>query len=138
MEHSLLKSVATLFLYHPRYKAILHNFHFPLLNQSKKFSRIFRLEQRAIKSKLHGGIYISLRYDKMCFLVSNSETCYGIVCSNEDGEKEDVYQFGVILLQIITGKVVAAGSSEMGSLKLQVCSCFIFSIKNFFSYLLIY
>lgn len=68
----------------------------------------------------------------MCFLVSNSETCYGIVCSNEDGEKEDVYQFGVILLQIITGKVVAAGSSEMGSLKLQVCSCFKFSIKNFF------
>ncbi|WZZ01944.1 hypothetical protein YC2023_074272 [Brassica napus] len=40
--------------------------------------------------------------------------------SNEDGEKEDVYQFGVILLQIITGKVVAAGSSEMGSLKLQL------------------
>ncbi|CAN8266721.1 unnamed protein product [Cochlearia groenlandica] len=40
--------------------------------------------------------------------------------SNEDGEKEDVYQFGVILLQIITGKVVAAGSSEMGSLKIQL------------------
>ncbi|CAH8387647.1 unnamed protein product [Eruca vesicaria subsp. sativa] len=40
--------------------------------------------------------------------------------SNEDGEKEDVYQFGVILLQIITGRVVAAGSSEMGSLKLQL------------------
>jgi hypothetical protein len=40
--------------------------------------------------------------------------------SNEDREKEDVYQFGVILLQIITGKVVAAGSSEMGSLKLQL------------------
>ncbi|VVB03913.1 unnamed protein product [Arabis nemorensis] len=40
--------------------------------------------------------------------------------SNEDGEKEDVYQFGVILLQIITGQVVAAGSSEMGSLKLQL------------------
>ncbi|KAG2261607.1 hypothetical protein Bca4012_013681 [Brassica carinata] len=40
--------------------------------------------------------------------------------SNQDGEKEDVYQFGVILLQIITGKVVAAGSSEMGSLKLQL------------------
>nr|AAC05344.1 putative receptor-like protein kinase [Arabidopsis thaliana] len=35
-------------------------------------------------------------------------------------KKEDVYQFGVILLQIITGKVVAAGSSEMGSLKLQL------------------
>ena len=137
MEHSLLKSVATLFLYHPRYKAILHNFHFPLLNQSKKFSRIFRLEQRAIKSKLQRGIYL-IRYGKLRFHLSNSETCYGIVCSNEDGEKEDVYQFGVILLQIITGKVVAAGSSEMGSLKLQVCSCFIFSIKNFFSYLLIY
>ncbi|CAH2045711.1 unnamed protein product [Thlaspi arvense] len=40
--------------------------------------------------------------------------------SNEDGEKEDVYQFGVILLQIITGKIVTAGSSEMGSLKLQL------------------
>ncbi|CAH8266550.1 unnamed protein product [Arabidopsis lyrata] len=40
--------------------------------------------------------------------------------SNEDREKEDVYQFGVILLQIITGKVVDAGSSEMGSLKLQL------------------
>uniref|UniRef100_A0A1J3ILN0 non-specific serine/threonine protein kinase n=1 Tax=Noccaea caerulescens TaxID=107243 RepID=A0A1J3ILN0_NOCCA len=40
--------------------------------------------------------------------------------SKEEGEKEDVYQFGVILLQIITGKVVAAGSSEMGSLKLQL------------------
>lgn len=40
--------------------------------------------------------------------------------SNEDGEKEDVYQFGVILLQIITGRVVSAGSSEMGSLKLQL------------------
>ncbi|KAH0876156.1 hypothetical protein HID58_073518 [Brassica napus] len=40
--------------------------------------------------------------------------------SNEDGEKEDVYQFGVILLQIITGKVMAAASSELGSLKLQL------------------
>ncbi|XP_010502282.1 PREDICTED: probable LRR receptor-like serine/threonine-protein kinase At2g02780 [Camelina sativa] len=40
--------------------------------------------------------------------------------SNEDREKEDVYQFGVILLQIITGKVVVSGSSEMGSLKLQL------------------
>ncbi|XP_010496046.1 PREDICTED: probable LRR receptor-like serine/threonine-protein kinase At1g14390 [Camelina sativa] len=40
--------------------------------------------------------------------------------SNEDGEKEDVYQFGVILLQIITGKVLAAASSELGSLKLQL------------------
>ncbi|CAH2037737.1 unnamed protein product [Thlaspi arvense] len=40
--------------------------------------------------------------------------------SNEDGEKEDVYQFGVILVQIITGKVVAAASSELGSLKLQL------------------
>ncbi|XP_010458936.1 PREDICTED: probable LRR receptor-like serine/threonine-protein kinase At1g14390 [Camelina sativa] len=40
--------------------------------------------------------------------------------SNEDGEKEDVYQFGVILLQIITGKVLAASSSELGSLKLQL------------------
>ncbi|KAL1225656.1 putative LRR receptor-like serine/threonine-protein kinase [Cardamine amara subsp. amara] len=40
--------------------------------------------------------------------------------SNEDGEKEDVYQFGVILLQIITGKIVAPRSSEMGSLKLQL------------------
>ncbi|KAL1207688.1 putative LRR receptor-like serine/threonine-protein kinase [Cardamine amara subsp. amara] len=39
---------------------------------------------------------------------------------NEDGEKEDVYQFGVILLQIITGKVMAAASSELGSLKLQL------------------
>ncbi|KAL9306120.1 putative LRR receptor-like serine/threonine-protein kinaseRLK-Pelle-LRR-VI-1 family [Arabidopsis thaliana] len=40
--------------------------------------------------------------------------------SNEDGEKEDVYQFGVILIQIITGKVIAAASSELGSLKLQL------------------
>ncbi|KAG2254712.1 hypothetical protein Bca52824_084848 [Brassica carinata] len=40
--------------------------------------------------------------------------------SNEDGEKEDVYQFGVILLQIITDKVMAAASSELGSLKLQL------------------
>ncbi|CAH8252295.1 unnamed protein product [Arabidopsis lyrata] len=40
--------------------------------------------------------------------------------SNDDGEKEDVYQFGVILLQIITGKVLAAASSELGSLKLQL------------------
>jgi len=52
------------------------------------------------------------------------------MCSNEDREKEDVYQFGVILLQIITGKVVAAGSSEMGSLKLQVCSV---SVRTFSS-----
>uniref|UniRef100_A0A1J3GES1 non-specific serine/threonine protein kinase n=2 Tax=Noccaea caerulescens TaxID=107243 RepID=A0A1J3GES1_NOCCA len=40
--------------------------------------------------------------------------------SNEDGEKEDVYQFGVILVQIITGKVIASASSELGSLKLQL------------------
>ncbi|WZZ51470.1 hypothetical protein YC2023_051577 [Brassica napus] len=40
--------------------------------------------------------------------------------SDDDGEKEDVYQFGVILLQIITGKVMAAASSELGNLKLQL------------------
>ncbi|XP_010523448.1 PREDICTED: probable LRR receptor-like serine/threonine-protein kinase At1g14390 [Tarenaya hassleriana] len=38
---------------------------------------------------------------------------------NEDREKEDVYQFGVILLEIITGRVVAS-SSDMGGLKLQL------------------
>lgn len=40
----------------------------------------------------------------------------------EDGEKEDVYQLGVILLQVITGKLVKS-ASEVDELKLQLETC---------------
>ncbi|CAG7897725.1 unnamed protein product [Brassica rapa] len=59
-------------------------------------------------------------YTLASFYGSRSKNGEAESTSNEDGEKEDVYQFGVILLQIITGKVMAAASSELGSLKLQL------------------
>lgn len=40
----------------------------------------------------------------------------------EDGEKEDVYQLGVIILQVITGKLVKS-TSEVDELKLQLETC---------------
>lgn len=39
--------------------------------------------------------------------------------SDQDGERDDIYQLGVILLEIITGKQVTK-ESEMDELKLQV------------------
>lgn len=39
--------------------------------------------------------------------------------SSEGGEKEDVYQFGLILLQVITGKLIAS-ATELDELKLQL------------------
>lgn len=40
-------------------------------------------------------------------------------CSNEDPEKDDIYQFGVILLQVITGKLFNS-KSEIAEMKLQL------------------
>lgn len=41
-------------------------------------------------------------------------------CSDENAEKEDIYQLGVLLLQVITGKLVTF-SNELDGLKLEVC-----------------
>lgn len=40
-------------------------------------------------------------------------------CSAENGEKEDIYQLGIILLEVITGKLVSS-TSELEEMKLQV------------------
>ncbi|KAL5761846.1 hypothetical protein ACOSP7_018110 [Xanthoceras sorbifolium] len=42
--------------------------------------------------------------------------------SLEDAEKEDVYQLGVILLQVITGRLIKS-TSELDELKLQIEEC---------------
>ena len=127
MKHSLYKSVATLFLYHPRFKTLCIIF-----NSNKENLQAFLGWSRdPSKSKLPRGLYLR-RYDKMCNVLSHSET-YEIVCSNEAGKK-DVYQFR-ILLQIIKCKVVAAGSSVMVGLKLHVC---FISVRPFSSKLIRY
>lgn len=46
-------------------------------------------------------------------------------CSSENGEKEDIYQLGIILLEVITGKLVIS-ASDLNETKLQVfnsCHC---------------
>lgn len=49
---------------------------------------------------------------------------YNYFCSDGNAEKEDIYQLGVLLVQVITGKL-ATFSSELDELKLQVCSSFV-------------
>lgn len=41
------------------------------------------------------------------------------MCSINNAEKEDIYQFGVILIELITGKQIAS-SSEVEELKCEV------------------
>jgi len=52
------------------------------------------------------------------------------MCSTNKAEKEDIYQLGVILLEVITGKQIAS-PSEIEEMKNEV------SIKTF-SFLIIY
>jgi hypothetical protein len=69
-----------------------------------------------------GGYYSS---SLLPFLVSLF--CYGThvilqelcICSSEIAEKEDIYQLGVILLEVITGQLTTS-ASEVNELKLQV------------------
>lgn len=49
------------------------------------------------------------------------------ICSTNNTEKEDIYQLGVILLEVITGKQITS-SSEIEELKEEV------SVKTFCSY----
>ncbi|CAK7356218.1 unnamed protein product [Dovyalis caffra] len=51
---------------------------------------------------------------------SESHLCLGPLpqCSSENAEKEDVYQLGVILLQVITGKLVTS-NRELDELRIQ-------------------
>lgn len=63
-------------------------------------------------------------------LIQNSK------CSGENGEKEDIYQLGIILLEVITGKLVKS-PAELNEMKLGV-SAFAhhntkFFLKNFLS-----
>lgn len=50
------------------------------------------------------------------FILPNVHNIYSV----EHGEKEDVYQLGLILLEIIVGKPTES-RSELDTLKLQVC-----------------
>ena len=55
--------------------------------------------------------------------------CYS-VCSTNNEEKEDIYQLGVILLQVITGKLITS-SSEVEELKNEVSTTdFLLSQKS--------
>ena len=78
--------------------------------------------------------------DRYCFSSSSSTSCYNYYyyCgfnafelpfinfkhSAENGEKEDIYQLGIILLEVITGKL-AQSPAEFNDMKLQVLDSFV-------------
>lgn len=61
----------------------------------------------------------SLFYSFHIFLLQMPKISYSYTCSAENAEKDDIYQLGMILLEVITGKRVNS-ERELGELKLQV------------------
>ena len=56
-------------------------------------------------------------------------TCYPkCSTSTNKAEKEDIYQFGVILLEVITGKLITS-SRKVEELKDEVCMTFFFLVR---------
>lgn len=67
------------------------------------------------------NMYLSSFHFPLC--IQNIIWCYPNICSTNDAEKEDIYQLGVILLQVITGKLITS-SSEVEELKYEVYMIF--------------
>ncbi|POO00004.1 Tyrosine-protein kinase [Trema orientale] len=82
-----------------------------------------------VEGPLHGqGVHLERYYSALLSPFSSSSSgvvaefkfsCKNFKRSDENGEKEDIYQLGIILLEVITGKLVIS-ASDLNETKLQL------------------